>query len=179
MKKTIKDLLVSQIKEEHLIKLKVGDVFYRKSKDDPLNFHYNQTTFTTEVPTTDKLVFGAVGSNSGASCFVESVNILEAETKSRDGRVYEIKTEKELDSILDLDKVCEEQRIEKEYLKIYPDGTYGRNPEKESELFKLYGLELSKRRIYGVRYRSRRDSSGHCIIIYDTLPNIREHFSSK
>lgn len=172
MKKTIKDLDVTKISVRHLISLKPGAIFYRKSNDDPLNFHYNNTTFTTAVPL-ERVNSQICGISSGNSCLLETVSILDAETKGRDGRIYEIKIVQEIDRVIDLNIVCEEQGIEKEYLKIYPEGPYERNPQKESELFKLYGLEVDNRRIYGVRYRSRRDHSGHCIIIYDTVPDLK------
>jgi hypothetical protein len=178
MKKTIKDLDVTKIAECHLITLEPGGIFYKKSKDDPLNFHYNQTTFTTAVPIeTVNPIY--IGTNSGSTCLVEAVTILRAETIGRDGMVYEIKVVKDIDRFVDLDKVCEEQEIEREYLKIYPDGPYQRNPQEESELFNLYGLEIGNRRVHGVRYRSRRDPTGHCIIIYDTLPDLRERATTR
>lgn len=178
MKKTIKDLDVTKIVARYLISLKPGAIFYRRSKDDPLNFHYNQTTFTTAVPL-ETVNTQLCGASSGNSCLLETVSILDAETKGRDGRIYEIKIEQEIDRILDLDTVCEEQGIENEYLKIYPGGPYERNPNEESELFKLYGLEVDNRRIHGVRYRSRRDPTGHCIIIYDTVSDLKDRASSR
>lgn len=172
MKKTIKDLDVTKISVRHLISLSPGDIFYRKSNDDPLNFHYNTTTFTTAVPL-ERVNSQISGISSGNSCFLETVSILDAEARGRDGRIYEIRIVKEINRVLDLNIVCKEQGIEKEYLKIYPEGPHGRNPQEESELFNLYGLEVDNRRIHGVRYRSRRDPSGHCIIIYDTVSDLK------
>lgn len=176
MRKNIKNLDVTKIAVCHLISLKPGAIFYRKSKDDPLNFHYNQTTFTTAVPL-DTVNSQLCGVSSGNSCLLETVSILDSEAKGRDGEIYEIKIEKEIDRIIDLDAVCEEQGIEDEYLKIYLGGPFERNPEEESELFKLYGLEIDNRRLHGVRYRSRRNPTGHCIIIYDTISDLKERAS--
>jgi hypothetical protein len=178
--KSIKDLDVDKIEEKHLIRLQVGITMYQRRVISPIEFAYSNSTFTTEVPV-EKLRLDIIGINSGASSYAFDRKTMHEETKNRNGdlRIYEIKIKKEIDRILDLNKVCEEQGIETVYLHIWPT-IDGRNPEIEKELFNLYGLfQKHSKRINGVKYRSRRNPDGYCVAIFDTLHNLEGYISYK
>lgn len=150
---------------------------FRRILGDPLEFHYNDTTFTTAVSLENRkdVVYATL---SGSTTAINLVKGAYKETKGREGKLYKIVIKKEIDRILDLDKVCEEQGIEREYLKIYPTNT-GRNSKKEKELFNLYGKEIREKRIHGVKYRSRRYSVATCFLFYDTLIDLHAYLDAK
>lgn len=175
--KSIKDLDVGKINDSHLICLSEGFKMYRRSAGVPLEFRYNDTTFTTKVePENRRLDIIAI--NSGACSTITSVRGTFAETMGSEGRkLYEIDVIKPIDRILDLDKVCEEQGIERQYLHIV-NTLDGRDHEQEKELFKLYGKNIQEKRIHGVKYLSRRSPNDFCYMFYDTLPNLNEFLSS-
>lgn len=176
--KTIEDLDIDKIDESHLVYLEKGFTMYRRSAEEPLEFRYNDTTFTTKVEPENRQ-WGPIATNSGNCCMITTVQGAFAETLGlEDRKLYEIVVIKPIDRILDLDKVCEEQGIERQYLHVYetPDG---RDRGREKELFKLYGKQIREKRINGVKYRSRRLPDDACYMFYDTLPNLNEYLSDK
>ena len=176
--KTIQDLEIDKINDSHLITINCGFTVYRRVEGDPLNFRYNDTTFTTAVEP-ERRQWGASAVNSGNCCMITTVQGAYAETPGiKDRKLYEITVIKPVERILDLDKVCKEQGIERRYLHIY-DTDDGRDNVKEQELLKLYGKQIQEKRIHGVRYRSRRLPSDTCFMFYDTLPNLRDYLSYK
>jgi hypothetical protein len=178
IKKTIQDLDINLINENHLIVLQEGYVMFRRTEGGPLEFQYNDTTFTTKVIPDDRKS-SIVGLDSGTYHTITSVEGVFAETSNRSGKLYEIKIVRAIDRILDLNKVCKEQGIKNIYLEIY-DTPDGRDSEKkEKELFKLYGKELREKRIHGVKYRSRRYPEADCFVFYDTLVDLNKHLSYK
>jgi len=173
MTKRIEDLDIDKIESRHLISLTIGETYIKRTYVDPLAFYHDQpTTFLTPV----KELGLPAGSTSGGSCMATSGEVADAESCGRNK--YEIRVIKVIERIIDLDKVCEEQGIEREYLKICGTSN-GRNHELENKLTSLYGKKLEEKRIYGVRYRSRRDPTGHCIVLYDTLGSLKDYLSVK
>ena len=173
--KTIKDLNIIKINDSYLITLRQESKLYRRVKGDPLEFCYNDTTFTTKVLSENRHL-GMIGMNSGSSSMITTVRGAFAETNREEGRkLYEASVIKPIDRIIDLDRVCDEQGIERQYLHIY-DTDDGRDREKEKELFNLYGKEIRERRIHGIKYRSRRSPEDTCYMFYDTIPNLNDYF---
>lgn len=174
--KSIEDLEIDKISESHLVSLDQGFTIYRRVIGDPLDFQYNGTTLTTGVEL-DRRQWGSVAVNSGNCCMITSIRGAYAETLGSEGRkLYEIVVIKPIDRILDLDKVCEEQDIERQYLHVY-DTEDGRDHEKEKELFKFYGKQIQEKRIHGIKYKSRRSPVDTCYMFYDTLFNLNEYLS--
>ena len=174
-KKTISNLDINKIGESHLVTLMQGLKLFRRVKNDPLEFHYNDTTFTTKVLPENRRV-NVIATNSGSSSMITTVKGAFAETRWEEGKkVYEVSVIKPIGRIIDLDAVCEEQGIEKQYLCIYADHD-GRNREKEKELFNLYGKKIREKRIHGIKYRSRRSPEDTCYMFYDTIPNLNDYF---
>jgi hypothetical protein len=172
--KTIKDLDINKINEAHLIELDLGYKFFRRTEGNPLDFHYNDTTLTTKV-LLDQIISGKVGLNSVNCCAINIAQGAFAETKWKLGlKLYEIIVKKCIERILDLDRVCEEQEIEAQYLHLHATES-GRDPNMEKELFNLYGKEIREKRIHGVKYRSRRYPEATCYMFYDTLPGLSEY----
>jgi hypothetical protein len=175
---TIQDLEIDRIGESYLVRLEEGFTIYRRAVGAPLDFRYNDTTFTTKVEP-ERRQWGPIAANSGNCCMITTVRGAYAETlDAKDRKLYEVVVIKTIDRILDLDKVCEEQGIERQYLHVY-DTADGRDREKERELFQLYGKQIQEKRIHGIRYRSRRLPIDTCFMFYDTLPNLNEHLSYK
>jgi len=173
--KTIKDLDISKIDDSHLITLRHESKLYRRVKGNPLEFCYNDTTFTTNVSPENRF-FGMIGVSSGNSSMINTERGAFLETDFEEGRkLYEIIVIKPVERIIDLDKACAEQGIERQYLHIY-DTDDGRDREKEKELFNLYGKEIRERRIHGVKYRSRRSPGDTCYMFYDTILNLNDYF---
>jgi len=175
---TIEDLDIDKTDESHLVSLEKGFTMYRRFAGDPLEFQYNDTTFTTKVEPESRQ-WGPIATNSGNCCMITTAQGAFAETRGlEDRKLYEIVVIKPIDRILDLDKVCEEQGIERQYLHVYetPDG---RDRDREKELFKLYGKQIREKRINGVKYRSRRLPDDACYMFYDTLPNLNEYLTYK
>lgn len=175
-KKTIADLDVNKINESHLVVLETGCIMYRRVQGDPLEFRYNDTTFTTKVEP-ERRQWGAAAANSGNCCMINTIQGAFAETLGlKDRKLYEIVVIRPIDRILDFDKVCEEQGVEKQYLQVY-DTQDGRDHDKEKELFKLYGKQILEKRIHGVKYGSRRMPDSICYMFYDTLPNLNTYLT--
>lgn len=173
--KTIKDLNIRVIDDSYLITLSLGLKLYRRVKGDPLEFCYNDTTFTTKVLPEDRQL-GISGINSGSSSMITTVRGALAESNKGEGRkLYQVTVIKPIDRIIDLDRVCDEQGIESKYLHIYNTDD-GRDRGKEKELFNLYGKEIHERRIHGIKYRSRRSLDDTCYMFYDTIPDLNDYF---
>ena len=178
--KTIKDFNVELINESHLIVLKEGSTFYRRSRGDPLEFRYNDTTFTTSVPL-EQRGFYFTYQPTGAAYATTQIHTVfkETENYTEDTRLYELKLSRPIERILDLNLVCKEQEMEREYLR--PDKYFESNKQQmqfEKELYNLYGLKLKEKNIFGVIYRSRQDSEGDCIVFYDNLPHVSKIYAS-
>lgn len=172
--KLIKDLDIDKIEERHLISLEKGSIFYRRTHSDPLAFRYNNTTFTTAVPL-EKQGFYLTHHPTGAVYATTRVHTVFKETENYIGdcRLYEIILRCKIERILNLNKVCAEQGIEPEYLR--PDGSFETEEQQmkfEAELYNFYGMKLKDKNIYGVQFRSRKDSEGDCLVFYDNLPHI-------
>lgn len=168
-KKTIRDFNVDTINLKHLIRLKVGELLYRRTPNsNPLEFHQGLTTLTPKV-SPEKLKLGSIGTNSGTFSTAHTPTTAYKETQGKEGALYKIEIINEIDYILDLDKACYDQDI-LDYL------DEERNLEAERELYNLYGKELAERRIYGVQHMSRKDKPfGQCITFYDTIGDLSEY----
>lgn len=173
--KSINDLDLSKISESHLMLLGVGHkMFYRG--ENPLLFGYNDTTFTTKVPVKERIQVS--GANSGYFYTGTTEEVVNTETKNREGKIYEIVVIIPIDRILDLDKVCQEQGVEKPYLK--KRSVDEQHPyQGEEQLLKLYGNEIIEKRIHGIKYQSRQIQDDTCYIFYDTLNNLEEYLSAQ
>lgn len=95
--------------------------------------------------------------------------------ESKDETLYEILIKNTLGRILDLDRACQSQGIEPQYLHPY-DNEDGRNSEIEAKLLQLYGKWIQEKRIHGVKYTSRQSPSDTCYVCYDTFPDLNEYF---
>ncbi len=174
--KKISDLDVNKIIDCHLMAVENGQRLYKKTLGDPLGFFNNrQTTFLTAVPDCSQPTLD-YGTPSGGSYMAFDIPTVDAEAIY--GDLYELRVEKNIDRIIDLCRACKEQGIETEYLKIY-ETFNGRNHKLEKELFNLYGHRIQELRIHGVKYRSRKNPDGFCIVFYDTLVDLKPYFSSK
>lgn len=169
--KSIKSLDVNKIQERHLVRLEVGDIVYQRRTLSPIAFSYNGGTFTTPV-SQETRKFNYIGVNSGASSFAGDLKMMFEETENRKGnlKIYKVTVKKKIDRVLDLDEVCHEQGIDFPYLHEWFTRD-GRNPIEESKLFNLYGIKLGEKRIFGIKYTSRRCSKGQCFTFLDTLGN--------
>lgn len=172
--KTIKDLDIDKIEERHLIILEKDFTFYRRTSKNPLEFQYSGSTFTTVVPLeiqgfyiTHQPSAGYFGANKIHTVFKETENY------TGNVKVYQITVRHRIERILDLNQLCSEQEIEPEYLR--PDKYFKTKEEQidfEKELHKLYVQKLKNKRLHGIKFRSRKDPEGDCIVFYDNLPHL-------
>ena len=69
--KTIADLDVAKIDEQHLISLNEGTPFFRRAEGGPLEFQSNGGTFTTRI-SFENHTQSLIGHNSGSCCIIET-----------------------------------------------------------------------------------------------------------
>ncbi|MEW6074813.1 MAG: hypothetical protein AB1530_00740 [Candidatus Omnitrophota bacterium] len=171
--KTIKDLDINRIEEKHLIILEKDFILYRRTAKNPLAFQHSSTTFTTAAPI-EKQGFYLTYHPTAASYATTRMHTVFKETEDYVGnvRLYQLKVIHKIARILDLNQVCNEQGIERDYLR--PDQYFRTEKEQsdfEHELYRLYMKELNNKKIYGVKFKSRKDPEGDCIVFYDNLPH--------